>query len=196
MFLSLETLTSPIRSCVPFFVELIDLVISNDLPDMAFGLISFFWCYCLFYNGLPSLGNSDHVVFSVSIDFLWNSQWDTLFHSITYNYLGAGWDVFVIIWDVPCKERLCASAAASEFSQWFLCWNWCIYPLSKVSGQASLISVVFCCKITYANKAKLSITSQNLDSGNFWQIANGVRSRGKYAIPPAFNTAGSVVFCI
>ena len=33
---------------------------------------------------LPPLGNSDHVVVSVSIDFTSNSQWDASFHCIAY----------------------------------------------------------------------------------------------------------------
>ena len=38
------------------------------------------------------LGNSDHVVVSVSIDLSSNSQWDALFHRILYDYSGADWD--------------------------------------------------------------------------------------------------------
>ena len=45
------------------------------------------------------LGNSDHVVFSVSIDFPTNSQWDAPFHHIAYDYSHPDWDgmIFVII---------------------------------------------------------------------------------------------------
>ena len=39
----------------------------------------------------PLLGNSDHVV-SVSIDSPSNSQRDTLFHCIAYDYSCADWD--------------------------------------------------------------------------------------------------------
>ena len=42
-------------------------------------------------------------------------------------------------------------------------------------------------KLAYANKTKESITSQKLGSRDFWQIANGVLSKGKSAIPPLFN---------
>ena len=38
------------------------------------------------------LGNSDHVVVSVSIDFPSNSQWDAPFHRIAYDYSCADWD--------------------------------------------------------------------------------------------------------
>ena len=40
----------------------------------------------------PPLGNSDHVVVSVSIDFPSNSQPDALFHCIAYDYSCADWD--------------------------------------------------------------------------------------------------------
>ena len=38
------------------------------------------------------LGNSDHVVVSVSFDFLLNSKWDARFHHIAYDYSCADWD--------------------------------------------------------------------------------------------------------
>ena len=38
-------------------------------------------------KAFPPLGNSDHVVVSVSIEFPINSEWDALFHRISYNYL-------------------------------------------------------------------------------------------------------------
>ena len=41
---------------------------------------------------LPPLGNSDHVIVSVSIDVPSNSQRDTLFHRIAYEYSCADWD--------------------------------------------------------------------------------------------------------
>ena len=40
----------------------------------------------------PSLGNSDHVVVSVSIDFPINSKQDTPFHRVAYDYSRADWD--------------------------------------------------------------------------------------------------------
>ena len=88
MFLSLETLTPIIRTGLPILVELIDLVnsvISNDLTQMVNfptripdcdshspALLDFFLssdasiCSTMAF---PPLGNSDHVVVSVSIDF-------------------------------------------------------------------------------------------------------------------------------
>ena len=40
----------------------------------------------------PPLGNSDHVVVSVSIDFPTNSQRDAPFHCIAYDYSHADWN--------------------------------------------------------------------------------------------------------
>ena len=67
------------------------------------------------------LGNSDHVVVSVSIDFPSNSQWDALFHHIAYDYSCADWDSLCDhLRDVPWKgiSILSASIAASEFCEW------------------------------------------------------------------------------
>ena len=40
----------------------------------------------------PPMGNSDHVVVSVSVDFPSNSQRDAPFHRIAYDYSCADWD--------------------------------------------------------------------------------------------------------
>ena len=69
----------------------------------------------------PPLGNSDHVVVSVSIDFPSYSQWDALFHCIAYDYSCADWDGFRDhLRDVPWENifKLSVSAAASEFCEW------------------------------------------------------------------------------
>ena len=75
----------------------------------------------MFYNGFSSLGNSNHAVVSVSIDFPSNSQWDTPFHCIAYEYSHADWDGLCdnlrhVQWEDISK--LGASAAASEFCEW------------------------------------------------------------------------------
>ena len=69
----------------------------------------------------PPLGNTDHVVVSVSIDFPTNSQQDTPFHRIAYDYFRANWDGLCHdLRDVPWEDifKLGASAAASEFFEW------------------------------------------------------------------------------
>ena len=69
----------------------------------------------------PPLGNSDHVVVSVSIDFPTNSQRDVPFHHIAYEYSRAGWDGLCDhLRDVPWEDifKLGASPAASELCEW------------------------------------------------------------------------------
>ena len=66
----------------------------------------------------PPLGNSDHVVDSVSIDFTSISQRDAPFHRIAYDYSWADWDSLRDhLRDVPWEDifKLCAFAAAREF---------------------------------------------------------------------------------
>ena len=98
MLLSLETLSSIIRTGLPILVELIDLVnsvmfsISNDLTQMVnfptwmsdcdshspAPLDLFLSSDASSTMAFPPLGNSDHVVGSVSINFPSNSQQDAL----------------------------------------------------------------------------------------------------------------------
>ena len=121
----------------------------------------------------PPLGNSDHVVVSVSIDFPTNSQQDAPFHRIAYDYSRADWDgLRDHLRDVPWEDifKLCASAAASEFCEWIQVGIDVYVPHRK-----------------YANKTKESITSEKLGSRDFWGIANSVLNKGKSAIPPLFN---------
>ena len=69
----------------------------------------------------PPLGNSDHVVVSVSIDFPINSKQDAPFHRAAYDYSGADWDgLRDHLRDVSWEDifKLSASAAASEFCKW------------------------------------------------------------------------------
>ena len=70
----------------------------------------------------PPLGNSDHVVVSVSTDFPINSKQDTPFHRVAYDYSCADWDgLRDYLRDVPWADifKLSASAAAaSEFCEW------------------------------------------------------------------------------
>ena len=87
---------------------LLDLFISSDTSicsTMAF----------------PPLGNSDHAVVSVSIDFPTNSKQDTPFHCMAYEYSRADWDGLCDhLRDVPWEGifKLSPSAATSEFCEW------------------------------------------------------------------------------
>ena len=67
----------------------------------------------------PPMGNSDHVVVSVSIDFPSNSQQDAPFHRIAYDYSRADWDgLRDHLRDVPWEHIFKLSAsAASEFCE-------------------------------------------------------------------------------
>ena len=70
---------------------------------------------------LPPLGNSDHVVVSVSIDIPLNSKQDVPFRHVAYDYFRADWDGLLDhLRDVPWADifKLSVSAAASEFCEW------------------------------------------------------------------------------
>ena len=69
----------------------------------------------------PPLGNSDHVVVSVSIDFQSNSQWDAPFYCIAYDYSCADWySPHDHLRDIPWEDifKLSASAVTSDFGEW------------------------------------------------------------------------------
>ena len=97
-----------IPDCDSHSPALLDLFLSSDASicsTMAF----------------PPLGNSDHVVVSVSIDFPINSKQDTPFHRMAYDYSRADWDCLCDhLRDVPWEDifKLSASPAASEFCEW------------------------------------------------------------------------------
>ena len=71
-----------------------------------------------------------------------------------------------------------------------------LYQKNKSSGskvkfrQASnhCKRVLEAAKLVYANKTKESITSQKLDSRDFWRIGKSVLNKGKSAIPPLFKS--------
>ena len=90
-------------------------------------IVLLFWTYFFLLISIcstmafPPEGNADHVVVSVSIDFLSNSQRDAPFHRIAYDYSHANWDgLRDHLRNVPWKDifKLGASAPASEFCQW------------------------------------------------------------------------------
>ena len=111
MFLSLETLTSFTRTGLPILVVLIDLVNSviifnlNQMVNFpipipncdshGLALLNLFIssdasiCSTMTF---PPVGNSHHVVVSLSIDFPSNSQQDAPFQCIAYDYSRADWD--------------------------------------------------------------------------------------------------------
>ena len=77
-------------------------------------------CICSTMAFSP-LGNSDHAVVSVSIDFPSNSERDAPLHRLAYEYSRADWDglhdhLKDVLWEDIFK--LGASAAAREFCEW------------------------------------------------------------------------------
>ena len=95
-----------ISDCDSHSPAFLDLFISSDASicsTMAF----------------PALGNSNHVVVSVSIDFPSYSQQDVPLHRIAYDYSCADWDSLRDhLRDVPVEDifKPSASTAASEFN--------------------------------------------------------------------------------
>ena len=81
----------------------------------------------------PPLGNSDHVVVSVSIDFPSYSQQDALFHDH--------------LRDVPWEDifKLSASAAASEFCEWIQVGIDAYIPHRKYQVKPQVLSCLCCC---------------------------------------------------
>ena len=97
-----------IPDCDSHSPALLDLFISSDAS-----------IYCTM--AFPPLGNSDHGVVSVSINFPSNSQPDAPLHCIAYDYCCVDWvGLHDHLRDVSCEDiiKLSASAAASEFCEW------------------------------------------------------------------------------
>ena len=97
-----------IPDCNSHSPALLDLCISSDASICS-------------TKAFPPLGNSGHVVVSVSIDFPSYSQRDAPFHYIAYDYSHADWDgLRDHLKGVPWEDnfKLSASAAASEFCEW------------------------------------------------------------------------------
>ena len=115
-----------IPDCDSHSPVLLDLFLSSDASicsTMAF----------------PPLGNSDHVVVSVSIDFPTNSQQDAPFHRIGVDYSRADWDgICYHLRDVPWEDifKLSASATASEFCEWVQVGVYVHAPHRKYQVQA------------------------------------------------------------
>ena len=141
MFLSLETLTSILRTGLPILVELIDHVelyynfsIWSDLNQMVnaptripdwhsvspalLDLSIFSDIIICSTMAFHPLGNSDHVILSVSIDFPSYSEWVALFHHIVCDYSGADWNgLHDHLRDVPWEDIFTLSVSDVEWVQ-------------------------------------------------------------------------------
>ena len=163
-----------IPDCDSHSPALLDLFLSSDASicsTMAF----------------PPLGNSDHVVVSVSINFPVNSKQEAPFYRVAYDYSRADWDgLRDHLRDIPWEDifKLGASTAASEFCEWVQVGIDVYIPHRKYQVKPHSSPFI---KRAYATKTKESITSQKLGSRDFWRIANSVLNKGKSAIPPLFN---------
>ena len=96
-----------IPDCDSHSPALLDLFLSSDAS--VYSTVAF-----------PPLENTDHVVVSVSIDFLSNSKRDAPFDRIAYDYSRADWDgLRDHLRDVPWEDifKLDASVAAREFCE-------------------------------------------------------------------------------
>ena len=88
----------------------------------------------------------------------------------------------------PWFSAACAAAIVN--------WNYFFFQQRKSSKskvkfwQASshCKRILETAKLAYGNRTKESITSQNLGSRDFWQIANSVLNKGRTTIPPLFNS--------
>ena len=96
-----------IPDCDSHSPALLDLFISSDASICS-------------TMDFPPLGNSDHVVVSVSIDFQTKPQQDAPFNPIAYDYSRADWDgLRDHLRDVPWEDIFKPGAsAASEFCEW------------------------------------------------------------------------------
>ena len=93
-----------IPDCDSHSPVLLDFFLSSD-PSICFTV------------AFPKLGNSDHAVVSVSIDFPSNSKGDASFHCTAYDYSRADWDVLHDnLRDVPEEDtfKLVASVAGAS----------------------------------------------------------------------------------
>ena len=116
-----------IPDCDSHSPTLLDLFLSFDLLFFRFLSI----CSTMAFS---PMGNSDHVVVSVSIDFPTNSQRDAPFNRIAYDHSRADWDgLHDHLRDGPWKDifELGASADAGEFCKWVQVGTYAYIPHRK-----------------------------------------------------------------
>ena len=104
----MDSFPTRIPDCASHSPALLDLFISSNASI----------CSTMTF---PPLGNSDHVVVSVSINFPTNSKQDAPFHHRAYDCSRVDWGGLCDhLRDSPCEHifKLSTSAASGEFSDW------------------------------------------------------------------------------
>ena len=156
---------------------------SNSQRDAPFQCIVYDYS-CAVYDGL-----CDHLI---------EISWENIFELGTLALASefCGWVVYIPHGKYQVKSRLSpwfsAACAAVIVSR-----NHFVHMYQKDKSTDSKVKfrhasnhckrVLEAAKLAYANKTKESITSQELGSCDFWQIANSVLNKGKSAIPPLFD---------
>ena len=110
----------------------------------------------------PPLGNSDHVVVSVSTDFPINPKQDTPFHCVAYDYSHADWNglrdhLRDVPWEYIFKLSAAAAAAAvvnfvSEFMLELMYISLIVSirsNLSHLHGSQQLVLLPYFIEITF-----------------------------------------------
>ena len=126
-------------------------------------IVLLFWTYFFLLTSIcssmafPPVGNSDHVVISISIDFPRNSKQDALFHRVAYDYSRADRnDLRDHLRDIPSENifKLSASPVATEFYEWVLIRSDVYIPHRKYQVKlhsSSLFSAACAAAINHKN---------------------------------------------
>ena len=97
------------------------------------------------------MGNSDHVVVSVSINFPINSKQGATFHRKAYDYYCADLDgLRDHLRDVPWEDIFSASTAASEYFEWVQV-GIDVYIPQVISNSSPWFSAAFPAAIAHRN---------------------------------------------
>ena len=129
----------------------------------------------------PPLGNSDHDVVSVSIDFPTNSQQDAPFHRIVYDFSRADRDgLRNHLRDAPWED-IFKPCASSEFCEWVQVGTdvYILHRKYQVKPHSSPWFSAACpAAINHRNHFFCFYQKDK---------SNSVLNKGKSAIPPLFN---------
>ena len=150
----------------------------------------------------PPLGNSDHVVVSVSIDLPSNLQQDDPFYCIVFVYSRADWGSLCDhLRDVAWEDvfKLSASAAASEICEWIQVGIDVYIPHRKYqlkSHWSPWFSAACAAAIVHRNHFRLHQKEKSSDSKVRFRQASYHYKRVLEAVKPAYanKTKESITF--